>query len=120
MGSILDIIVKTVSYDPNAEVRTRYRSDVYSEQCVQSKHREITNYYINITVAFIAYSISDLVFLEGQSLYTNTLSYQESCDSGQKPGPSRGKAENGRKARIWSNMVSLKYRKVWRPVLKTE
>ena len=61
-----------VSYDPNAEVRTRYRSDVYSEQCVQSKHREITNYYINITVAFIAYSISDLVFLEGQSLYTNS------------------------------------------------
>ena len=42
------------------------------EQCVQSKHREITNYYINITVAFIASSISDLVFLEGQSLYTNS------------------------------------------------
>ena len=61
-----------VSYDPNADIRTRYRSDVYSEQCVQSKHREITNYYINITVAFIAYSISDLVFLEGQSLYTNS------------------------------------------------
>ena len=61
-----------ISYDPNADIRTRYRSDVYSEQCVQSKHREITNYYINITVAFIAYSISDLVFLEGQSLYTNS------------------------------------------------
>ena len=44
------------------------------KQCVQSKHREITNYYINITVAFIAYSISDLVFLEGQSLYTNSKS----------------------------------------------
>ena len=45
---------------------------MYLEQCVQSKHREITNYYINITVAFIASSISDLVILEGQSLYTNS------------------------------------------------
>ena len=45
---------------------------MYLEQCIQSKHREITNYYINITVAFIASSISDLVFLEGQSLYTNS------------------------------------------------
>ena len=44
---------------------------MYLEQCVQSKHREITNYYINITVAFIASSISDLVLLEGQGLYTN-------------------------------------------------
>ena len=68
----IDACQVKISYDPNAEVRTRYRSDVYSEQCVQSKHREITNSYINITVAFIAYSISDLVFLEGQSLYTNS------------------------------------------------
>ena len=45
---------------------------MYLEQCVQSKHREITDYYINITVAFIASSISDLVILEGQSLYTNS------------------------------------------------
>merc|ERR1712240_357207 len=52
--------------DPNADIRTRYRSKVYSEQCVQSKHREMTNYYIGTTVAFIAYYISDLVFLEGQ------------------------------------------------------
>ena len=55
-----------VLYDPNADIRTRYRSKVYSEQCVQSKHREITNYYIGTTVAFIACYISDLIFLEGQ------------------------------------------------------
>ena len=45
---------------------------MYLEQCVQSKHREITNCYINITVAFIASSISDLILLEGQGLYTNS------------------------------------------------
>ena len=62
----LEILLSLVLYDPNADIRTRYRSKVYSEQCVQSKHREITNYYIGTTVAFIACYISDLIFLEGQ------------------------------------------------------
>ena len=68
------MVEQKLLYNPNADIRTRYRSKVYSEQCVQSKHREITNYYIGTTVAFIACYISDLIFLEGQiCILTNWL-----------------------------------------------